>query len=217
MFRKSIDNKKKYNISEDIEVVDLADGIFDSKYAMSQVCEIFKIPKSMEMRPDLVSKALYGSTDYTEMVLKYSLISNPFAVEKDDMVFSPSISSIYKPVKDVLEDPTETFSAIKNYHKYIDKDKVPSKSGSDPIALNIAPKTGSMSSVSGTGTAIQATDNEANISKEGNNGITVKDGKIFFGSVDESLSSVDSSIVDCAADGVTLGEFLNATIRQLSQ
>ena len=65
-------------------------------------------------------------------------------------------------------------------------------------------------------TAISQENIEANISKEGNNGITVKGGKIYFGSIDESLTSVDSSIVDCAANGVTLGDFLNATIRQFT-
>ena len=58
MFKKTIDNKKTYKISEDIEVVDLAEGIFDSKLAVSQTCEIFKVPKIFEMRPDLVSKSL---------------------------------------------------------------------------------------------------------------------------------------------------------------
>ena len=215
MFKKSIDNKKTYNVADDIPVVDLAEGIFDSKYAMSQICEVYKVPKNMEMRPDLVSKALYGSTDYTEMILKYSLILNPFAMEKDDMIFSPALTSIYKPVKDVLDDPTDTFDAVKNYHKYIDKDKVPEKSGSDSVNLNISKNMGGDKKIQNGGNGLNG-NMEANISKEGNNGITVKDGKIFFGSIDESLSSVDSSIVDCATDGVTLGEFLNATIRQLS-
>ena len=209
MFSKSLDNKKKYTTDDGIEVVDLAEGIFDSQYAMTQVCTIYKVPKEFEMRPDLISKSLYGTTDYTEMILKYSLISNPFAVERNDLIYGASLSEIYNPVKDSLAEPAKTFDAVKNYHKYIDKDKVPSKPGSDVVTTSIKPQ----DSANGNG---DVNNIEANISKTGNNGITVKDGKIYFGAIDESLSSVDSSIADCATDGMTLGEFLNATIRNFS-
>ena len=82
-------------------------------------------------------------------------------------------------------------------HKYIDKNKVPDLNGSEAVTTSIPSKT----------------PEEANISKKGDSGLTVKNGKIYFGAIDESLTSADSSIVDCATDGTTLGEFLNATIR----
>ena len=218
MFNKSIDNKKKYTTNDGIEVVDLSEGIFDKQYTMSQVGEVYKVPKEFEMRPDLISKSLYGSTDYAEMVMKYSMISNPFAVERDDIIFGISLSSIYNPVKESLAEPTKTFDAVKNFHKYIDKDKVPSKPGSDTVTTVIKPQdnNGSNGSGNGEGGNKKQSGIEANISKTGNNGITVKDGKIYFGAIDESLSSVDSSIADCATNGMSLGEFLNATIRELA-
>lgn len=200
MFTRSLDAKGTYNIDSETEVVDLSDGIFDPNKAMTQICSIFKVRKEYEMRPDLVSTVLYGSSDYTEMILKYSLISNPFAIEKDDLIYAASLADIYNPVKDTAIDNTGVFDAVKNYHKYIDKSKAPEKPGSDKVNISIP------------GTK-KASDSEANISKTGSTGLTVKDGKIYFGDIDDQITKVDSSIVDCATNGTSLGEFLNAALR----
>ena len=197
MFEKSLDSKSKV-IVDGVEIVDLTESIFDKNKAMTEIVAMYKVIKEYEMRPDLISKSLYGSTDYTEMVLKYSLIDNPFAVEKDDLIYAATLSNIYNPVTDTEVDSNETFNAIKNYHKYIDKSKVPTQAGSDSVTTKVS--------------SSPTTGEEANISKTGSTGITIKDGKIYFGSIDETLTSVDSSIVDCATSGVTLGEFLNAAI-----
>ena len=160
MFSRSLDKKKTY-IFDGIEVVDLSESIFDPKKAMTQICTPYKVSKELEMRPDLVSKYLYGSTDYTEMLLKYSLISNPFSIERGDLIFAASLSNIYNPVKDTEMDTTGAFDAVKNYHKYIDKNKVPDKAGSDNVTQKI-----------------EKSPSEANISKKGDSGLTVKNGKI---------------------------------------
>ena len=198
MFTRTLDSKGTYKIDQGIEVIDLADGIFDPNKAMSQICSIYKVRKEYEMRPDLISSVLYGTTDYTEMILKYSLINNPFALEKDDLIYGVSMSDIYNPVKDTEIDNTGVFDAVKNYHKYIDKSKVPEKPGSDKVNISIPSSN---------------KDSEANISKTGNTGLTVKDGKIYFGDIDDQITKVDSSIVNCATNGTSLGEFLNAALR----
>ena len=202
MFTRSLDAKGTYKIDSDTEVVDLSEGIFDPNKAMTQICSIFKVRKEYEMRPDLVSQVLYGSSDYTEMVLKYSLISNPFAIEKDDLIYAASLADIYNPVKDTTIDNTGVFDAVKNYHKYIDKSKVPEKPGSDKVNISIPSSN---------------KDLEANISKTGNTGLTIKDGKIYFGDIDDQITKVDSSIVNCATNGTSLGEFLNAALRNSKQ
>ena len=198
MFARTLDSKGTYKIDQDTEVIDLADGIFDPNKAMTQICSIYKVRKEYEMRPDLISSVLYGTTDYTEMILKYSLINNPFALEKDDLIYGASMSDIYNPVKDTEIDNTGVFDAVKNYHKYIDKSKVPEKPGSDKVNISIPSSN---------------KDSEANISKTGNTGLTVKDGKIYFGDIDDQITKVDSSIVNCATNGTSLGEFLNAALR----
>lgn len=198
MFTRTLDSKGTYKIDQGIEVIDLADGIFDPNKAMTQICSIYKVRKEYEMRPDLISSVLYGTTDYTEMILKYSLINNPFALEKDDLIYGASMSDIYNPIKDTEIDNTGVFDAVKNYHKYIDKSKVPEKPGSDKVNISIPSSN---------------KDSEANISKTGNTGLTVKDGKIYFGDIDDQITKVDSSIVNCATNGTSLGEFLNTALR----
>lgn len=219
MFSRTLDHKKTY-MYDGVEVVDLTESIFDEKKAMTQICSLYKVSKELEMRPDLVSKSLYGTTDYTEMILKYSMINNPFSIEQGDLVFSASIDGIYNPVKDTEADTTKVFDAVKNYHKYIDKSKVPNKAGSDSVNVQVSqtssstPSAGSGNSGGNGGSGGDGNSpTEANISKKGSSGLTLKNGKIFFGAIDESLANVDSSIVDCATNGTTLGEFLNATLR----
>lgn len=235
MFNKTLDSKGTYMVGDNIEVVDLGDTIFNPNVSSNHLYSIYKVSKEYDMRPDLVSMSLYGTTDYTEMVLKYSMINNPFAIEAGDLIFASSLTSIYNAVKDVEYEKSVVFDAISNYHKYIDKKKVPDSTGSDKVKLktsynpdmgyngsgvNGSNTNGSNDSGNGTngsGSSVTNTLNngpiEANITKTGNSGITVKDGKIYFGAVEDSVSSVDSSIVDCAVSGVTLGEFLNATLR----
>ena len=198
MFSRSLDKKKTY-IFDGIEVVDLSESIFDPKKAMTQICTPYKVSKELEMRPDLVSKYLYGSTDYTEMLLKYSLINNPFSIERGDLIFAASLSNIYNPVKDTEMDTTGAFDAVKNYHKYIDKNKVPDKAGSDNVTQKI-----------------EKSPSEAKNTKKGDSGLTVKNGKIYFGAIDEQLVPVDDALIECATDGTTLGEFLNTTIKNFN-
>ena len=191
MFSRSLDAKSTYMVDGN-EVVDLSEGIFDPGKSMSRIGSVYKVRKEYEMRPDLISTALYGTSDYAEMVMKYSLMNNPFAIEKDDLIYGVSLSEIYNPIKENVTDTTGVFDAVKNYHKYIDKSKVPDKSGSD---VNTTP-------IPGNGEPI-----EPNISKKGDSGITIKDGKIYFG-------NLDTTIVNCATNGTSIGEFLNAAIEQ---
>ena len=200
MFSRSLDSKKSYNIDSETEAIDLSEGIFDPNKAMTQICSVFKVRKEYEMRPDLVSVALYGTSDYAEMILKYSLINNPFALEKDDLIYAASLSDIYTPVKESEVDNNGVFDAIKNYHKYIDKSKVPENPASDKVSVKIP----GVKNDSGS---------EPNISKTGDTGLTIKNGKIYFGDIDDQITSVDSSIVNCATNGTSLGEFLNAALR----
>ena len=68
-----------------------------------------------------------------------------------------------------------------------------------------------------------AGDVEANLANNGESGIKLVNGKIYFGnnvysdpndiSDVRGSNKVDSDLVDCARNGVTLGQFLDATIR----
>ena len=196
MFSKSLDSKKTYVNDDGDIVVDLADSIVDKNKGKSNIYTLFKATHRHDMRPDKVSLDLYGTTDYTEMILKYAMIENPFSLECDDLIFSMRMDSIYVPIKEEYDTSTGAFDAIKNLHKYIDKSKVPNAVGSESNEKKIG-----------------TTPEEPNISKTGKSGVTIKDGKLYFGAIDEKLKSVDSSIVDCATDGTTIGDFLTSVLR----
>ena len=44
------------------------------------------------MRPDLVSQMMYDTEDFTEFVLKFAGISNPFTLDDDDVLLIPNDS-----------------------------------------------------------------------------------------------------------------------------
>ena len=201
MFEKSLGTKKTYTYNG-YTLYDLTESIFDPTQSMSSFGTPYKVPEEFEMRPDLVSEAIYGTTDYTEMVLKYSLIQNPFALEKDDFIFGIALSSIYNPVKDMESDTeeTSTYDALKTLHKYVDQSKLPKTVGSEKNTISIP--SSSDETVSGS---------EPNISATGDTGIKIENGRIYFGE-SSTPSTAEKTNNNCVTSGMTLGEFLNATV-----
>jgi hypothetical protein len=293
MFKKSIDSKSTF-FRDGIEMVDLTEPIFKtSDLTYHGILSYYKVSKDMEMRPDKLGYAAYGDMSYTEIILKESGIDNPFAIEVNDNLYIPSLNTVYTNVKDLDEfdenpdylraasGKDTPYDLIANYHKYIDKNKLPKGNGSDVASVTI-PSTstsidpnllsatytgvtssgkptmtnsgvgGNIGSVIGSpsiagfdsqGNPIYAATPgegeggsnpniagrggespvEANLANKGQSGIRVANGKIYFGNGVIANSSdvtdvtgsneVENELVDCAKNGVTLGQFLNATIK----
>lgn len=245
MFSKSIDSKSTY-IKDGVKIKDLSESIFvNSSYNLNFVYSYYRVAKDLCMRPDKISKALYGTDEYAEIVMKHSIIDNPFSVNTGDVLEAPSLSSTYANIKtlqqfenggDYTNDNANVsnYDLIKNYHKYIDKSKVP-ETDSDIVGVDIskdlAEAARSKRMYDTTSTNGNTNDNssfngefmEANLANNGQGGITISNGRIYFGknvsaSTDNLVKiqgngAVDSSIVDCAKNGVTLGQFLNAVIK----
>ncbi len=129
MFNNTIDSKTIYVNNDDIEVLDLTDSIFKNKINRNTVFTYYRVQKDMEMRPDKISFSAYGSDMYAEMIMKYSYIDNPFAIEYKDIIAVPVLSMIYTDVKDLYMrrgNPNgDDYTFVKNWHKYIDKSKIP--------------------------------------------------------------------------------------------
>ena len=228
MFTNTIDKKNTYTNNDGIELVDLSDSIFNSNLK-AVTCSFYKVTKEMQMRPDLLSIASFGEDTYTEMIIKYSEICNPFAIEEDDVIAVPSLNSIYNEVKDViLSNNTEdegTYNLVKNYHKYIDKSKVPSNMGSQTSPVQGNKNATQNKSISGTegNSSVGNSPVEPNMANNGNSGISIINGRIYFGpnvsAKTTDITDVDgdniaeSDLVDCAKSGVTIGQFLNATVK----
>lgn len=228
MFTNTIDKKNTYTNNDGIELVDLSDSIFNSNLK-AVTCSFYKVTKEMQMRPDLLSIASFGEDTYAEMIVKYSEICNPFAIEEDDVIAVPSLNSVYNEVKDViLSNNTEdegTYNLVKNYHKYIDKSKVPSNMGSQTSPVQGNKNATQNKNISGTegNSSVGNSPVEPNMANNGNSGISVINGRIYFGpnvsAKTTDITDVDgdniaeSDLVDCAKSGVTIGQFLNATVK----
>lgn len=293
MFKKSIDSKSTF-FRDGIEMVDLTEPIFKtSDLTYHGIISYYKVSKDMEMRPDKLGYAAYGDISYAEIILKESGIDNPFAIEFNDDLLIPSLNTVYTNIKDLDEfdkNPDYVRAAsrkdtpydlIANYHKYIDKNKLPKENGSDVATVSIPSTNASIdpnllsstyngvtssgkhtmsntgvggnigspigspsiagfdsqgnpiySATPGEGEATVSNPNtvrggnspvEANLANKGQSGIRVANGKIYFGNSVVSNSAdvidvvgsneVENELVDCAKNGVTLGQFLNATIK----
>lgn len=270
MFSKSLDNKGTYTKDNNI-LKDLTESIFRLvNHDLNYIYSYYRVSKELEMRPDKISKSLYGSENYAEIIMKHSNIDNPFTIEEGDILVAPSLTTIYNNIKDVKDYETadndrdmSTYDLIKNYHKYIDKSKIPNQIGSENIDLDIskdaADNFNNIKNVFGNGanygitrfdefgnpinddnsnsynsynsnnsdninTSISASKaGEANLANNGKSGITIKNGRIYFGkdisaSTDnpadiEGSNKVNTDLVDCAKDGITMGQFLNALIK----
>ena len=245
MFSKTIDSKSTF-IKDDVKIKDLTESIFiTSSYDLNFVRSYYKVAKDLCMRPDKISKSLYGTDEYAEIIMKHSIIDNPFSINTGDIIEAPSLSSTYVNIKslnqfenggDYVNDNANVtnYDLIKNYHKYIDKSKVPASDSNDmnvEISHNAAEaaKLKNSQNVGINGNILSGNSSfngefmEANLSNNGQGGITISNGRIYFGknvsaSTDNLVKiqgngAVDSSIVDCAKNGVTLGQFLNAVIK----
>jgi hypothetical protein len=60
------------------------------------------------MRPDLVSLSMYRTIDNTELILKYSGISNPFSLDDDDVLLIPNESTAKAQMKDYETDEEQS-------------------------------------------------------------------------------------------------------------
>lgn len=256
MFSKSLDSKGIYS-KNNIVLRDLTESIFKSiKYDLNTVFSYYKVSKELEMRPDKISQSLYGSDEYAEIVMKHSLIDNPFAIEEGDILIAPTLTTIYNNIKDLDDYETEdserersAYDLIKNYHKYIDKNKIPNKNGSDSVNVDISKEAadayknsnnldnllngnsqnvtrydeyGNPISYDDIGN-VNISSGEANLANNGDPGIYLKNGRIYFGknvstsstnAVDiKGSNAVDNDLVDCAKDGTTLGQFLHSILK----
>ena len=102
MFSKVLEEKNTYKNSEGVLLKDLTESIFINVNSIGdELCSYYRVSKDMEMRPDKISTSLYGENKYTEIILKYSNIDNPFSLEEGDFIIAPSFSNVYYNVKDL--------------------------------------------------------------------------------------------------------------------
>lgn len=181
MLENTIDKKTIITIDGD-KVVDLTESCFNDIKSENIIYTIKRVPYNMIMRMDLISLAQYDTDEYTDLLLKYNDISNPFTLNHNDIIYIPSIETITND----LATPTEVnrkdnAKLIRNYHKYIDKSKAPNTIGSEKNNLSIDKEY-----------------TEANLAPEDTSPIVLRNGRVYFG---------NNSNVECSTNGITASDF----------
>lgn len=130
----------------------------------------------MAMRPDLVSRVGYGSTDLWDMILKFNGYSNPFAIDYDDIFLVPSLIDMQEQLapsgaQDVIADTVRK--------QYIDVSK---KAKNDPRLTESETKRREAQRAQVEGVGVPSISNlPPNIAEEGDREIIIRAGKVYFG------------------------------------
>ena len=134
MFTKSLDGKPLYMNEDGVEMIDIMQGMYNGLYDFSLIHSVYRANTKCTMRPDYLAACLYGDEAYAEIAMKSAMLFNPFALEKGDTVYAMTIDNIYHNIKESILGPggDSFYEMVKNYHKYIDPDKVPEADGSEP-------------------------------------------------------------------------------------
>jgi hypothetical protein len=189
MFLNSIDKKPLFTRPDGIEIKDLTSSMFDMKVNNYIKYTLYKIPKEYEMRPDLISGAVYNNTLYAELILKYNGISNPFSIKEGDIILIPSLNSINAIVAKPEGTDVDGAKAIRNSYKYIDPTKIPKTDDNFQNRQIIG------------GAPVGAL--PPNMAQEGEQQITYRNGRVYFG------PGVDT----CLQNGMTQSDFLTNIIK----
>jgi hypothetical protein len=130
----------------------------------------------MRMRPDLVSRAAYNSTDMWDLIMKYNGYSNPFALDSDDIMLIPELTDMQDQLapsgaQDVFADSVRK--------QYIDVSK---KAKQDPKLAALEMKRREAQRKKAENIGVPSVSNlPPNIAEEGEREIVIKGGKVFFG------------------------------------
>jgi hypothetical protein len=195
MYKNTIDKKPVYKRPDGKILRDLTASIFDFNANSFVTYKAYKVPAEYVMRPDLISQAVYNNIEYTEMILKFNGISNPFTMNKDDIILIPGLEGVKKRLKGkgslTSQDQADN---IRKSYKYIDPTKKPNR---DPDLDNYDRrklKEGAL---------------PPNIAEAGTSQIIYRNGRVYFG------ENIGTSA--CLKNGMSSSEFLTRVIKSKQQ
>ena len=130
----------------------------------------------LQMRPDLLSRTGYGSTEFWDVLLKFNGVSNPFSIETDDLFLIPSLDDMTAQlspsgIQDVIADSVR--------QQYVDVSK---KAKQDPKLASSELKRREAQRKLAEGNPTESKSNlPPNIAEAGDREIIIKSGKVYFG------------------------------------
>lgn len=211
MFTNTIDKKKFVTDNNGNQLVDLAASIFSKSAAGLNSYQTVKLTSHYQMRADKVAFAEYGTDEYTEYILKYSGVSNPFSIAEDDVLFIPDPGQAESQMQDIEDEKTEIANQVQTYYKFTNTDFKSDSKSYDNLANKVIPK--------GTPRQENAGFTVPYISDEGTS-ITIKNGRMYFGTDAGNIASPEQYAKElatkldekCAVNGMSLTDFVRASI-----
>lgn len=181
MFKYSLDQKNTITDNNGNEIVDLASSMFRKDAGIPANYEIKSVTETYNMRPDLVAVGEYGTDEGTEMILKYSGISNPFSFGENDIIMIPVYADVMNSMKaEVPEDEDlkeQNEILIRNYFKFNNPDAYKTDTTSYDALNNLNIPSGAISKSETTNSEYSV----PYISADGTTAVTIANGKIYFG------------------------------------
>lgn len=190
MFENSLDKKPLFVKPDGLTVKDLTASMFTEKVRPYNTYSLYKVPRDYVMRPDLIAQAVYNNSALAEVILKYNGISNPFSINEGDIILIPNLDSAQANINTKQGVDSDGSQTLRDSYKYIDPAKFP-KNGSkefDNRQLVKGAKDGAL---------------PPNIAEEGEQQITYRNGRVYFG----------PSVATCIKNGSSSSEFLANAIR----
>lgn len=186
MFQHTLDSRKEIVDWEGNRLIDLFPSVFDFKSNQIENYNVYKVTENFVCRPDLVSLRYYGTTEKTEYILLYNGISNPFSLDKDDILMVPNPAQADAQMKNFDSESTSMNQfglnrtlAIKNAYKYISEKKFPKANA------NLAFDNSNIGDTSTKrGLPIYEVDTDAAA-------VVVRNGRVYFGQNSGLLSASD--------------------------
>ena len=212
----------------------MAQSIFSRSAGQIQDYEIVRMSDVYHMRPDLVSQMMYDTDDFTEFVLKFAGISNPFTLDDDDVLLIPNDSQAVGMMADNKNESdggsdgvsSGTMAQIRNFFKFVNTEYQSDRSSYDRLKATKIP-----SGVIDT-TAQQELE-PPYISEDGRTSVSIRNGRVYFGedsgmqiasqaagaqnvtrSVQSILNNALTSLSDsnCLYNGMTLADWFRGNV-----
>lgn len=222
MFTYTIDRKPTITDSKGNTIVNFITPLFTKNSTGVKDYQIMRInADKYQMRPDLISMAMYGDIDEAEYILKFSGISNPFSLDKDDVLKIPNDQEVYGMMEvntpsDDNEDTIDNEAEIRHSFKYYDPTLNPyNKDGQSYRDLENKKMP---SGIIDKGKIVNKTGNimVPYISEDGRTAVTIRNGKVYFGE-DSGLNIASSEKISQVANITsTIQNAINNTMTKLS-
>lgn len=224
MFKNTIDNKETIIDKNGNTIVNLVSSIFGKKVIAMNNYNSVRLTEFFQMRPDKVSFNEYGTTDNAEFILKYSGISNPFSLDKDDVLIIPEEGQAKAQMVDIEEKETN-HNQVRNYYKFTNKDYESNSKSYDDLE-NKQIKSGVKDPTELYDYIVPY------ISEDGKAAVTIRNGRMYFGedagqsAVGTSLDKKIQSLIDstatavadnCALNGLSLTDFVRASTKNANE